>query len=180
MTKRCKKCGATKPLELFYKAAGTRDGLRGECKECNAAAKAAWYQQNRDAVIRKVQAWQAANPERVRAVRKKRNVARRAEHREAHLARTFGITQAEYDAMLTAQGGGCAICGRSPRIGSSLHVDHDHATGRIRGLLCFRCNGGLGQFAEDIDRLVAATRYIASGDDLHHAVLDRVLALRVA
>jgi hypothetical protein len=180
MTKRCKKCGATKALEDFYKAAGTRDGLRGECKECNAAAKAAWYQRNRAAVIRKVQAWQAANPERVKAVRKKRNVARRAEHREAHLVRTFGITQSEYDAMLAAQGGACAICDRSPREGSSLHVDHDHGTGRIRGLLCFRCNGGLGQFAEDVDRLVAATGYVVRGDDLHPLTLERALTLRAA
>jgi hypothetical protein len=56
----------------------------------------------------------------------------------------FGITQADYDDLLARQGGGCAICGKPPgKI--SLHVDHDHGTGEIRGLLCLGRNNALGQ-----------------------------------
>jgi hypothetical protein len=50
-----------------------------------------------------------------------------------------GITQAEYDRLLVEQGGHCALCPNTPKT-RRLHVDHDHATGAVRGLLCFRCN----------------------------------------
>ena len=59
----------------------------------------------------------------------------------AYRSRT-GITEAQYEALLAAQGGGCAICGNTPK-SRRLSVDHDHATGDVRGLLCHRCNRGL-------------------------------------
>ncbi|WP_244524233.1 endonuclease VII domain-containing protein [Geodermatophilus dictyosporus] len=58
--------------------------------------------------------------------------------------------------MLEAQGGACAICEVQP----AAHVDHDHDTGRVRQLLCFGCNGGLGQFKDDPTVLRAAARYV--------------------
>lgn len=54
----------------------------------------------------------------------------------------LGITDADYAAMLAAQGGHCAICPSTPKT-RRLHVDHDHATGAVRGLLCHRCNRAL-------------------------------------
>ncbi len=62
--------------------------------------------------------------------------------------------------MLEAQGGGCAICGKPPG-DIALHVDHCHETGRVRGLLCFSCNAGLGQFRHDPDLLYQAMEYAA-------------------
>ena len=53
------------------------------------------------------------------------------------------------------QGGVCAICGSGPE--DPQHVDHDHETGEVRGILCFNCNGGLGQFHDSIDALLAAS-----------------------
>lgn len=58
--------------------------------------------------------------------------------------------------MFAEQSGLCAICGTAP----AAHVDHDHATGKVRGLLCFNCNGGLGQFKDQIGVLNAAVRYL--------------------
>ena len=55
----------------------------------------------------------------------------------------------------------CQICQRE--LGDKPHVDHDHETGAVRGILCFNCNGGLGQFGDDIDRLEQAIEYL-SGD----------------
>ena len=71
------------------------------------------------------------------------------------------ITRTFYDAMLQAQGGGCFICGRPPREDISLHVDHDHSTGRVRGILCFCCNNALADFQEDPELLKKAASYVS-------------------
>jgi hypothetical protein len=161
--KRCSKCGQSKAVTEYYAAKGTRDGLRGECKACFAARAKRWYSANREHAIARVKQWQLDNPERVKATRRVIRERRKDIDRDLHLQRKFGIGTAEYEALLEAQGGVCAICGRPPRKGSSLHVDHDHDTGLVRGLLCFRCNGGLGQFAESPQRLMDAAEYLEGG-----------------
>lgn len=77
--------------------------------------------------------------------------------------RLYGITQDQFDTMLAAQGGRCAICKTDEWRGkdNSPHVDHDHTTGRIRGILCTHCKNGLGNFRDDPARLRAAIRYLA-------------------
>lgn len=67
--------------------------------------------------------------------------------------------------MLVGQGCRCAICG-SPRGARSLHVDHDHTTGKVRALLCGNCNKGIGNFQEDPDLLLAAAMYVLRQRDL--------------
>ncbi len=64
--------------------------------------------------------------------------------------------------MLEAQGGGCFICGRPAREDSSLHVDHDHSTGAIRGILCFSCNNALADFQDDPTLLRKAACYVSA------------------
>jgi hypothetical protein len=76
--------------------------------------------------------------------------------RTYHLKRRYGIDAAQADSMLADQGGLCALCRTAP----AAHVDHDHATGAVRDLLCFNCNGGLGQFRDDPALLRAAARYL--------------------
>jgi hypothetical protein len=100
--------------------------------------------------IARCQRWTAKHPGRLR---------------ERTYARLFGITIADYDARLRAQGGGCAICGKTKADGSGkrLAVDHDHATGAFRGLLCSSCNIGLGRFKDDPARLSAAISYLRAG-----------------
>jgi hypothetical protein len=89
-------------------------------------------------------------------------------HRDYLLHAHYGISQIEYDAMLSAQGGVCAICGqlehRKNRSGSTidLSVDHDHVTGRVRALLCAKCNHGLGDFGDDIGVMTKAIAYLQS------------------
>ena len=76
--------------------------------------------------------------------------------RSYHLTRRYGITAAEADFLFKEQEGLCAICKAAP----AGHVDHDHATGAVRALLCFNCNGGLGQFKDNPEVLHAAAYYV--------------------
>jgi Recombination endonuclease VII len=62
--------------------------------------------------------------------------------------------------LIRDQGGVCPICDRP----NPDHVDHEHSTGRVRGILCFNCNGGLGQFGDDVYRLVRAQLYLDWSD----------------
>ena len=74
--------------------------------------------------------------------------------------RKFGLTVEQYDAMLAEQNNGCAICGQSCATGMNLAVDHDHATGKVRALLCKNCNTAIGLLGEDTDRMAKAIEYI--------------------
>ena len=103
-------------------------------------------------------AWRDANPDKIKA-------HRQASYRKNHAAareyawRKYGVelTFAEFEAMRDAQGGACAICrAETPK----LCMDHCHVTGRVRGLLCFPCNRGLGQFGDSLDRLNSAVAYL--------------------
>ena len=74
----------------------------------------------------------------------------------------YGITVEQYDEMFAAQEGKCAICEREDegRGREFLHIDHCHDTGRVRGLLCFFCNSGLGKFRDDPKLLLRAIDYL--------------------
>lgn len=71
--------------------------------------------------------------------------------------RQYGLTIADYDAMLDIQEGNCSVCGDKLSI---PQVDHCHDTGQVRGLLCNKCNIGLGMFRDDLDLLAAAASYL--------------------
>jgi hypothetical protein len=79
--------------------------------------------------------------------------------RDKYLTKKYGITEEEYEEMLRVQRGGCWICGSTPKK-RRLHVDHSHATGVVRGLLCHRCNRGLQWFSDDWVRLQKAAEYL--------------------
>ena len=156
--KRCTKCGELKPLAEFYRASGTRDGHRPDCKPCNLAAKHARYVANPGADIERARKWARDNPERYRAnqERYKQSGAKAKSNRKSHLKRKYGLTEAQYEAMVLTQDGLCAICKQRP----AAHVDHDHATGRVRALLCFNCNGALGHMLDNPGWLMAAMEYL--------------------
>ncbi len=84
--------------------------------------------------------------------------------RNVRLIEAYGISQGEYEAMFERQHGECAICGsrHADRRGLRLHVDHDHATGVVRGLLCGSCNFGIGKFRDSDELLAKAIVYLRS------------------
>jgi len=94
--------------------------------------------------------WNKNNPEKRKAITKKYD-----------LKRLYNITVEEYDKIYSLQGGCCAICGVHQKdLKYRLHVDHNHTTGQVRGLLCRMCNTLLGNCKEDIITLQAASNYI--------------------
>jgi hypothetical protein len=174
--KSCAVCGESKPLADFYRAAGMKDGHRSECKSCNLAARRAKYAENPRPYIDRVLKWQRANRERYLQRLREYNgtPAKQVSNRKSHLHRKYGLTLEAFDALLVSQGGGCAVCGRT----DADNVDHDHITGRVRGILCFNCNVAIGHVGEDEDRLVALMAYLAPDDELTALVRERGLALR--
>lgn len=120
------KCHEWKTADNFQRSkVNTRTGLYSYCKSCERDRSRARHKANPD-----LQRW--------RTVR----------HR-------YGIDKADYSRMFDEQGGACAICGVTeashdhPRRNALsehywLHIDHDHETGEVRGLLCYRCNNGIG------------------------------------
>ena len=168
--KRCKKCGLTKPFDDFYREKACADGYRPECKSCNLAGRKAKYREDPKKEIARVRAWQQRNREHVNEYHKRYRAQHRDELREGHLRRTYGLTIDEYERLVDAQGGGCAICGDGPLDGQSLHVDHSGQI--VRGALCVRCNNGLGQFKDEPDLLTRAADYVASGGFVPSGALD--------
>ena len=123
--KYCPRCKRTVPVGDFGSNRSARDGRTAYCRPCHTAVGAA----------SKTRLYGST--------------------REYHLRRRYGITGADFDAMVEAQGGTCAVCDGKPE-----HVDHDHATGKVRGILCFNCNQALGNARDDIDVLHGLIRYL--------------------
>jgi len=134
--KRCASCMQLKPLSSFWKRTDRKDGLDYYCRVCN-------YEHTRD--------FRTQNP-----------WVHRRHNRNTHYRSKYGITALEFEARSHAQHDKCAICGTAAKEGKHLHVDHNHKTKKIRGLLCYLCNMGLGYFQESPVRLRAAAKYLAA------------------
>lgn len=103
-----------------------------------------------------------ASPRKPRLTSEARALKRAREDRahERYVIKTYGLAPGEYAAMLAAQDGRCAICTRIPR-NRRLAVDHDHFTGKVRGLLCYLCNKYLGQWEGDPIATYNAVLYLS-------------------
>lgn len=129
-------------------------------------------QEDRKKAVAITAAWKAKNPDRVRENEKRyreRNrsaiIGRRRPYNRMYNLAKYGLRPGDFEAMLEAQGGVCACCGEKPdpaadRRHAILHVDHDHVTGFVRGLLCHGCNTGIGCFSESPDKLWLAVVYV--------------------
>jgi hypothetical protein len=140
--KRCARCLRVRPISDFPLALGRPDGVVPYCAPCRR------------------------DQERKRRYRVENRRAERRRARKRSLA-AHGLTEEQYAALLARQGGGCAICGsRHPKQAGieHFHVDHCHASGGVRGLLCRTCNTGLGMFADDPERLRCAADYLAASE----------------
>jgi hypothetical protein len=140
--KRCTKCGKTKLLSGFPKSGRPGCGTASWCRDCKAG-------------------WTVAYEERRKPLRKLLYAANADKIREASRIKKYGVTPERYKELLAAQNDRCAICLDTLVGGKQTHIDHVHdGVGRVRGLLCTRCNCGLGQFRESPEILAAATVYL--------------------
>lgn len=149
----CTRCGDEKPLAQFYKDAALRDGYKPICKTCYAAdakrANDARRLEDPSIFTKRSTAWRHANPEK---------------NRLQHVLRTYGLDAETYQGMLEAQDNACAICRQA--FTKTPAVDHNHDTGKVRGLLCQRCNTICGLTGDSPDWLRAAITYLEAADAL--------------
>lgn len=161
----CSKCHAEKQLEQFSRSRIAKDGYHTWCKPCKAAASREWFAANRERLLAEDRAEYAADGSRERAQARqwhRDNRNRSLESKRAWKLSNYGLTTEQYDQMLAAQQGKCAICGGTGRGKKrDLAVDHCHQTHMIRGLLCHHCNVGIGHFLDSPELLVAAARYLS-------------------
>jgi Recombination endonuclease VII len=141
--KRCTKCEELLCHRKFSKNPKGSKGLRSDCKKCAALVSKSWRNNN-----------------------KEYNTLRNKKYHKATgrgLRRKYHMTIEEWVALCEKQNGLCAICRKVLDKGKLTHVDHCHATGKIRGILCSKCNNGLGFFGDNPDNLQRAYQYLVSG-----------------
>lgn len=148
-TKRCGVCEKTKPLSAFYKSKRTKDRHAYRCKDCSREEAKRYYAKNKGKYLARARQQPKVDPVRARRYSFVYN-----------LKTLYGITQEQYDVMLTVQRNNCRIC-KEP-FKKTPHIDHCHKTKKVRGLLCGDCNRGLGGFKDKVSVLEAAIAYLKS------------------
>jgi len=109
----------------------------------------AYYMSHKKEHQARCKVWNDAHREERIVYHRKYNIIHREELRERKLVKAYGISLLQYNALLDSQGGACAICKRMDWNGRGPHVDHDHTTGKIRGIVCSSCNTGLGYIRDN-------------------------------
>lgn len=143
--KRCNKCKELKLKSCFGNKTKSKDGLEIWCKDCKKIQR--FDRKDRQSIIQRE--WYNLKKIDKKYIKNKSLIAK------------FGISLDQYESMLLSQGSKCAIC-LTPQNDLSLMlcVDHDHSTGKIRGLLCHKCNTGIGLLGDSIDNLSNACIYL--------------------
>jgi hypothetical protein len=175
--KTCPDCGLAKPAADYAQNAARPDGLAFYCKPCFNRRSAATYRRRRERQGFAVRQRAAVEPgmrqcAECREIKPESDFARNASQpsglncyckpcnkrrqRASRFLLRYGLTEDALAELIESQGGVCAICQERP----AVHVDHDHVTGVVRGVLCFPCNAALGLFEDRIDLLGRAQSYL--------------------
>lgn len=150
-------CGEVKPLADFHRDKSDRMGRARRCKPCACTKARDWVQANPEKAREARTAWAQRNRDTVNKSHREAYSRDPSRDIDAKRKYRYGVSRQQYDQMIVAQGGRCAVCGDPTE---RLHVDHDHATGDVRGLLCRMCNQGLGFLRDNIEVMRSAVRYL--------------------
>jgi len=164
----CRKVNQRRAADAWSKANRERHNTlqrewRGKNKDrVNKEARERYWldpEASREKVRGEAALYRQRHPDRVKEQQRRRTAEQK---RKVNLWAYYRMTPEDYELMLSSQGGCCKVCGSSdPKMkGAHFHIDHCHATGKIRGLLCGPCNVGLGAFYDNIGTLEAAIRYL--------------------
>lgn len=135
--------------------------LTPEQKENQRLYSKKYYQDHLEECRVKHNRYGQNNKEKTSAYKKQYNADNKEKNKQKYLRRTYNI---EYDLLYAKQKGRCAVCHtHQSELRTALCVDHDHKTGRVRGLLCHKCNVGIGQFDDNIKKLFDAIKYLSKG-----------------
>jgi len=156
----CSKCGNEKPLSEYYKKYDTKDGLKNHCKTCSKIQNKQQYLKNRENRLEKQCQYYLKNSEHVKEYGKNWRKRNREYCKEYDLHRHYNLTKIEFEKILIDQNFKCAICNEILVPGKQTHIDHCHNSMKVRGILCHRCNTGIGLFKESIYNLKEAIKYI--------------------
>lgn len=105
-------------------------------------------------------AYKEKNKEKMKAGQKAWGIKNKERRRLTEIKRLYGISKEDYDKLFSAQNGRCAICGKLDWNGKNPFIDHNHITGKIRGILCTNCNHALGHMKDDPEILAKAIEYL--------------------
>jgi len=173
--KKCTRCGKTKNITEFGIRTNRSGSPQPNCKKCDAERTREWRKNNPDRVKETKAKYAGKNPG-VAAIRsanwRKENPQKYREGWfKSNIKANYGITLEYYNHILSSQGGKCAICG-SPSNGNRwrLYIDHCHKTGKVRGLLCYNCNFGIGNLKDDEEIIESALNYIR----LHKSLVNEL------
>ena len=152
--KKCICCKEVKSEESFEKKVKNPDGLSGNCRSCLKVKRA---------VRRKLKL--DADPDHYKKACKRIRVNRVMSdpyyYRRKMIRQKYGLTLEQYDELLIETGGKCTICKvKQSDLTKPLFVDHDHVTGKVRGLLCIKCNTAIGFFKDNPILLKRAINYL--------------------
>lgn len=146
-----------KELDL-YEAKRAADPKRIEYQRKKAKA---YRIANRDKVDAYMKEYSITHKHEISMLHKQYNIENRSRIKDKVITKKYNITLEQYNNMLVSQGGGCAICGNTQdKFKRALPIDHDHITGKIRGILCPNCNLVLGNAREDIEILYKIIEYL--------------------
>ena len=126
----------------------------------------AYRAKNKDKYRERNKKWRAEHPERIKEIHTNWRKENKERIRGYAYKTKYSLTLSQRKEMLVGQGGKCAICDKEEsQCRKPFVVDHDHKTGKVRGLLCFKCNTGLGQLGDNTESLMRALNYLANNSN---------------